>query len=91
MQDTFYLKDVKSKLPDEKVVKEVTKAHEGGVDGSKGWQYKWDAEDAKKVLLRTHTTSLSIRKLMELGKTGKDIGSHKFFALGKCLKRTKSS
>lgn len=90
MQDTFYLKDLKGKVPEkakkkvECVVSNVQKAHEGGVDGSKGWQYKWDEEDAKKVLLRTHTTSLSARQLMEIGKKGEFPA--KYFALGKCFR-----
>ena len=83
MQDTFYIQDVKGKLPDKKVVKAVKEAHEKGVDGSKGWGGEWNEEEAKKVVLRTHTTVLSARKLAELGmkkttveKTGK------YFAIG---------
>jgi phenylalanyl-tRNA synthetase alpha chain len=90
MQDTFYLKDVEGKLLEgdakkmNPVLASVKKAHEGGVDGSKGWQYGWDEEDAKRVLLRTHTTALSARKLMEIGKSGEFPA--KYFALGKCFR-----
>ena len=90
MQDTFYIKGTKGKLPpkckkkEECIVSNIQKAHEGGIDGSKGWQYKWEEEDAKKVLLRTHTTSLSARKLWEVGKT-KEFPA-KYFALGKCFR-----
>lgn len=99
MQDTFYLKDLKGEIPQKAkkdvncVLTNVRKAHEGGVAGSKGWQYEWDEEDAKKVLLRTHTTCLSARQLMEIGKEmkkdkeeGKECKSYKFFALGKCFR-----
>jgi len=92
MQDTFYLKGLKGKIPEKAgkklncVLSNVCKAHEGGVDGSKGWQCKWDEEDAKKVLLRTHTTALSAKKIMEVGKTMKEGDSFKFFALGKCFR-----
>jgi len=92
MQDTFYLKGLRGKVPEREkkkvscVLSNVQRAHEGGVDGSKGWQYSWDEEDAKKVLLRTHTTALSARKLMEIGKTMKEGESFKFFALGKCFR-----
>ncbi|MBU3924165.1 MAG: phenylalanine--tRNA ligase subunit alpha [Nanoarchaeota archaeon] len=100
MQDTFYIKglDVKSVgnrnqgIGNRDVLAAVKKAHEGGVDGSKGWQYKWDEEDARKVLLRTHTTSLSIRKLMEIGASLENRNqkienrSYKFFAIGKCFR-----
>lgn len=90
MQDTFYLKGLKGKIPEkgkkkvEDVLSNVAKAHEGGIDGSKGWQYKWDEEEAKRVLLRTHTTSLSARQLMEIGKKGEFPA--KYFALGKCFR-----
>ncbi|MBU1136482.1 MAG: phenylalanine--tRNA ligase subunit alpha [Nanoarchaeota archaeon] len=81
MQDTFYIKDIQAKLPDKKLVNAVKKSHEQGVDGSKGWQYKWNEEDAKKVLLRTHTTCLSAKTLSELkNKKGK------FFAIGKVFR-----
>ena len=90
MQDTFYLKGLQGKLPErekkkiECVLSNVQKAHEGGVDGSKGWQYTWDEDDAKRVLLRTHTTCLSAKKLMEIGRN-KEFPA-KYFALGKCFR-----
>jgi len=85
MQDTFYLKDLKAELSaDKKLIDDVKKAHEGGVDGSKGWQYKWDEEDAKRVLLRTHTTCLSARKIREIRDT-KEFPA-KYFALGRCFR-----
>jgi len=78
MQDTFFIKGQEAKLPDKKLVNAVKKAHEKGVKGSKGWQYKWEQEDAKKVLLRTHTTCLSAKTLSQLRDK-----KAKFFALGK--------
>jgi phenylalanyl-tRNA synthetase alpha chain len=90
MQDTFYLKGLKGKLPERCKKKEdcmlhnIQKAHEGGIDNSKGWEYDWDEEDAKNVLLRTHTTSLSARKLRELRDTNEFPA--KYFALGKCFR-----
>jgi len=90
MQDTFYLKDMKGKLPERCKKKEdcilfkTQQAHEGGIDGSKGWQYEWKEEEARKVLMRTHTTSLSIRKLWEIGKNNEFPA--KYFALGRCFR-----
>jgi phenylalanyl-tRNA synthetase alpha chain len=86
MQDTFYLKNAKAKLPDKKIVDAVKKAHEGGIDGSSGWNQEWKEEGAKKVLLRTHTTSLSARKLMEIGKDLENNVPVKYFALDKCFR-----
>ena len=85
MQDTFYLKGMYGKLPiDEKMIENVKKAHEGGVDGSKGWQCDWSRKDAVKVCLRSHTTSLSAKKLQEIGKT-KEFPA-KYFSVGKCFR-----
>ncbi len=80
LQDTFFIKDLEANLPEKKVVNEVKKAHESGVGGSKGWGYKWSEENAKKVLIRTHTTCLSAQTLYNLKK--EDIPK-KFFAIGK--------
>ena len=86
MQDTFYLKGIKSGLPDKKIVEGIKKAHEGGTDGSHGWNQKWTEDGAKKVLLRTHTTCLSAKKLMKIGKDLKENVPAKYFALGKCFR-----
>ncbi len=83
MQDTFFIKDMEGKLPDKELVKAVKTAHESGVDKSKGWQYAWNEKDAKKVLLRTHTTALSAKKLATLKE--KDIPA-KYFAVGKVFR-----
>lgn len=88
MQDTFYIKDLKGKLPEDKaLIAKVKESHEKGVDGSKGWQTDWKEENAKKVLLRTHTTVLSAQTLYALSKI-KELKnkSGKFFAVGKCFR-----
>jgi len=84
MQDTFFIKDIKGKLPDRKIVLQVKKAHESGVKGSKGWQYVWNEEEAKKAVLRTHTTCLSAQTLSKLAGLKEKKG--KFFAIGKCFR-----
>ena len=69
MQDTFFIKGVEGKLPkDVKIIEQVKQSHEKGVGGSKGWQYSWKENEAKKVLLRTHTTCLSAKTLASLKK-----------------------
>jgi phenylalanyl-tRNA synthetase alpha chain len=82
MQDTFFI-NKKTELSDKKIVKAVKESHEKGVDKSKGWQYNWNEEDAKRLVLRTHTTCLSARTLANLDK--KNIPA-KFFAIGKCFR-----
>ena len=64
MQDTFYL-ETQATLP--KNWKDIKEVHETGADtGSDGWQYTYSQEEAKKVLLRTHTTVLSAQMLAQL-------------------------
>jgi phenylalanyl-tRNA synthetase alpha chain len=82
MQDTFFI-NKKVELPDRKLVKAVKESHEKGVDGSKGWKYNWSEEEAKRLLLRTQTTSLSAHAIATLDK--KNIPA-KFFAIGKCFR-----
>ncbi len=67
MQDTFYVNNPPlADLPSDELVEKTKAEHEtGGNTGSKGWQYKWDVEVAKQMVLRTHTTGLSVRYLSE--------------------------
>jgi phenylalanyl-tRNA synthetase alpha chain len=83
MQDTFFIKKIKTKLPDKKLIESIKQAHEKGVGGSKGWQYKWDEETSKNLALRAHTTGASARTLANLKK--EDLPA-KFFALGKVFR-----
>jgi phenylalanyl-tRNA synthetase alpha chain len=80
MQDTFFLKDVKGRLSDKKVLRMVKDAHEKGVNSSKGWRYQFSTEESKSVVLRTHTTCLSAQTLSNIDT--KDLPK-KFFAIGK--------
>lgn len=65
LQDTFYLNNPKiAKLPEKDRVMAVKATHENGGDSnSLGWGYKWDENVAKQTVLRTHTTSTTIRRL----------------------------
>jgi len=84
MQDTFFI-DKESELPNKKIVKAVKQAHEKGVDKSKGWRYSWSKEEAKKMVLRTHTTCLSSQTLVKI-RENKEKLPQKFFALGKTFR-----
>jgi len=67
MQDTFYLAHPKEgRLPSRNIVNAVAKTHEDGwKTGSRGWEYSWSHNEAKRLILRTHTTSVTIRHLAE--------------------------
>jgi len=85
MQDTFFIKNPgNGKLPDGKLVEKVRKVHEhGGETGSLGWGGKWNPEEAKKNVLRTHTTALSAKTIYALKK---DELPAKYFSVGKCFR-----
>ncbi len=81
LQDTFYIKG-QGKLPP--ICKKIRAVHENGSNTkSKGWQYKYSEEEAKKLLLRTHTTVLSAQTLAALKE--EDLPA-KFFAVGKVFR-----
>ena len=64
MQDTFYCKKPSTFEIDESLLKKIARVHEdGGETGSKGWGYSFDENEAKRALLRTHTTVNTIRYL----------------------------
>lgn len=84
LHDTFFIKKLRGKLPEKEILEQVKKAHEKGLGGSKGWQYAWNEKEAKRVVLRTHTTALSAKTLYSLKKE-KDI-SVKYFTIGKCFR-----
>jgi phenylalanyl-tRNA synthetase alpha chain len=62
MQDTFYL-DRYEEIDFENVEK-VKRAHEDGwITGSTGWRGSWSIEKAKQLVMRTHTTAITIKYL----------------------------
>ena len=65
MQDTFYCIYPEEIEIDDKLIKKIAEVHEHGIDGSRGWEYKFNEKEAKKALLRTHTTVNTIRYLYE--------------------------
>lgn len=69
MQDTFYLKNPKyMEIPYEELIEKIKRTHEDGwITGSKGWGYKWSTLEAKRLVLRTHTTSVTVKALYETG------------------------
>ncbi|MBM3331475.1 phenylalanine--tRNA ligase subunit alpha [candidate division WOR-3 bacterium] len=69
--------------PFSELVERVKRTHEDGGDtGSTGWRSKWDIEKARQLVLRTHTTSASIRALAANPKPPR-----KVFCIGKTFRR----
>ena len=69
MQDTFYLDGMSDgKLERAAAVANVAATHEDGWrTGSRGWGYRWSLEEARRLVLRTHNTVLSVKSLADEG------------------------
>ena len=67
MQDTFYLTGLyDNEMARTGVVARVAATHEGGwKTGSRGWGYHWRIEEARRLVLRTHNTVLTVKSLSE--------------------------
>jgi len=65
--DTYSLKrPSKGDLPEKKIVDVIRNAHEtGGNTGSKGWNYKWSEDIARKLMPAAQGTAYSARLLSE--------------------------
>jgi len=65
LHDLFYMKNPSiGKLPDENLIAKIKATHEGGwITESSGWGGIWNKEEAKKLVLRSHTTAVSARTL----------------------------
>jgi phenylalanyl-tRNA synthetase alpha chain len=68
----------------------VKKTHEcGGGHASVGWRYKWSEEEARKNILRTHTTAVSARTLYKMGQDYKRTGEfipRKYFSIDRVFR-----
>jgi len=79
---TYLLKHPKlGNLPDRKIVSAVQSAHEKGVAGSSGWQYKWDPRRAMQLMPRAHGTAVSARMLA----ASPNIPG-KYFSISRCFR-----
>jgi phenylalanyl-tRNA synthetase alpha chain len=67
MQDTFYLaaRPGRQTAPPA-LMQRIGEVHEtGGSTGSQGWGYRWRAAEARRLVLRTHTTTITVNYLAE--------------------------
>ena len=67
MQDTFYIEGLSDmRMSRTGAVANVAATHENGwKTGSRGWGYQWRIEEARRLVLRTHNTVLTVRALAE--------------------------
>ncbi len=81
MQDTFYLDGITSKkIASPKQIQQVSKAHKNN------WRYLWSIDEARKMVLRTHTTCVTIKHLAE-----QKPDEARVFSLGRVFRNEKVS
>ena len=81
MQDTFYIKDKLAKdFATQSQINSVSTSHK------KGWKYSWSLVAAKKMVLRTHTTCVTIKYLAE-----NKPSEARVFSLGRVFRNEKVS
>ena len=77
--DTFFLKEPATcqNLPED-YVERVRKVHSEGGYGSLGYGYQWKIEEARKMVLRTHTTAISSNMLYQLAQQKAQVANKEF-------------
>uniref|UniRef100_A0A9L0I527 Phenylalanine--tRNA ligase alpha subunit n=1 Tax=Equus asinus TaxID=9793 RepID=A0A9L0I527_EQUAS len=84
--DTFFLQDPAEalQLPMD-YVHRVKRTHSQGGYGSQGYKYTWKLDEARKNLLRTHTTAASARALYRLARK-KPFTPIKYFSIDRVFR-----
>jgi phenylalanyl-tRNA synthetase alpha chain len=81
LQDTFFLDGISAKkIGTPEQIRKVSDSHK------KNWRYQWDINEARKMVLRTHTTCVTIKHLAE-----KKPDEARIFSLGRVFRNEKVS
>jgi phenylalanyl-tRNA synthetase alpha chain len=81
LQDTFYLDGISTKrIGTSEQIRKVSESHK------KNWRYYWDINEAQKMVLRTHTTCVTIKHLAE-----NKSDEARVFSLGRVFRNEKVS
>lgn len=81
MQDTFYVSSERQPIPATGEQKrKVVEVHE------KGWSSRWDAKEAERLVLRTHTTPVTLQHLASVRPE-----SGRYFTVGRVFRNEKVS
>ncbi|KAI5476382.1 phenylalanyl-tRNA synthetase alpha chain [Pseudohyphozyma bogoriensis] len=87
MQDTFYLKDpVSSNKYPADYAERVKTVHQTGGYGSTGYRYPFSDEETQRLVLRTHTTSVSTAMLYELANQPGGFKPAKLFSIDRVFR-----
>lgn len=84
--DTFFLSDPEhANVLDRRYLERVRKTHEEGGFGSRGYRYVWSEDEARKNILRTHTTAVSSRMLYLLAQE-EEFKPRKYFSIDRVFR-----
>jgi phenylalanyl-tRNA synthetase alpha chain len=81
MQDTFYILAATQPIPASKEqISKISRVHK------ERWNRKWDVQESKRLVLRTHTTPVTLQHLAKQKKSS-DVG--RFFSVGRVFRNEK--
>jgi phenylalanyl-tRNA synthetase alpha chain len=83
MQDTFYISPQMQQLPipaTKDQISKISRVHKAR------WNRQWDIQEARRLVLRTHTTPVTVQ---HLAKTRSEVG--RFFSVGRVFRNEKLS
>ena len=81
LQDTFFLDNISAKkIGTAEQIRQVSDSHK------KNWRYQWDINESRKMVLRTHTTCVTIKHLAE-----NKPDEARIFSLGRVFRNEKVS
>lgn len=84
--DTFFLSDPEfANVMDMDYLARVKNTHEVGGFGSRGYRYEWSEKEARKNILRTHTTAVSSRMLYLLAQE-QEFKPRKYFSIDRVFR-----
>ncbi|KAG4303922.1 hypothetical protein PORY_002666 [Pneumocystis oryctolagi] len=86
--DTFYIKSpcFSKPIKEQKYVESVRRVHENGGFGSIGYRCSWSIEESRKLVLRTHTTSVSSVTLYKLANQKDGFKPAKYFSIDRVFR-----
>jgi phenylalanyl-tRNA synthetase alpha chain len=86
MHDTFFLSQPANCLAiPQDYLEKVKETHSVGGYGSKGYGYDWQESEARKNILRTHTTAISSQMLYRLAQQ-KEFKPVKYFSIDRVFR-----
>jgi phenylalanyl-tRNA synthetase alpha chain len=83
MQDTFYISAETQPIPASKdQISKISRVHK------EKWNRKWEVQDSRRLVLRTHTTPVTLQHLAKVKKSSSSV-VRRFFTVGRVFRNEK--